>query len=132
MIENIVLWPDAEALPAGALDLSPHPAADIGWPIINREPVAPPNDFRKPRWDGTTWVDDDPITEPEQWMRVRQERDRRITAVEWRINRYLSEVRQGLSPTEAIEPLDAYVQALRDIPQTFTSPEAVVWPSEPE
>ncbi len=65
------------------------------------------------------------------WDAIRAERERRIAGVEWRIGRYLSEVRQGLTPTEPIGPLDTYIQALRDIPQTYSMPESVVWPTEP-
>lgn len=46
---------------------------------------------------------------------IRSERDSRINAVSWRIERYRSEIRQGLTPTDDITKLDTYVQALRDI-----------------
>ncbi|WP_051295062.1 phage tail assembly chaperone [Maridesulfovibrio bastinii] len=51
----------------------------------------------------------------QQTSAIRSERDSRIKAVEWRIERYRSEIRQGLTPTDDITKLDTYVQALRDI-----------------
>jgi len=68
---------------------------------------------------------------------IRAERDRRIQAVMWRVERYESETRQGLAPTDDIAALDAYVQALRDLPGQDGFPwqgpedEAVPWPEVP-
>ena len=51
---------------------------------------------------------------------------------EWKIYRYESEVRQGVTPTDDISKLDTYVQALRDVPQQdVESPWHVVWPTVP-
>ncbi|NDV18283.1 hypothetical protein GO013_02485 [Pseudodesulfovibrio sp. JC047] len=58
-------------------------------------------------------------------------RDAKIENVRWRIERHQSETRLGLIPTESIAPLDAYIQALRDVPQQPGFPEAVEWPDEP-
>jgi hypothetical protein len=68
---------------------------------------------------------------------VRAERDRRIQDITWRIERYESETRQGQATTDDIAFLDAYVQALRDLPGQEGFPwqgpedEAVPWPEEP-
>ena len=51
----------------------------------------------------------------QQWSSVRSERDELIKSTEWLINRYHSEVRLGLEPTDDIAKLDEYIQALRDI-----------------
>ena len=51
---------------------------------------------------------------------------------EWKIYRYESEVRQGITPTDDISEMDTYVQALRDVPQQdVESPWHVVWPTVP-
>lgn len=68
---------------------------------------------------------------------LRTERDRRIQAVAWRIERNLSEVRQGLAPTDDLADIDGYVQALRDMPElegwpwSGPSDPAIPWPVEP-
>ena len=66
---------------------------------------------------------------------VRAERDRRIKDLEWRVQRHLSETRQGLAETsDVITTLDAKIQALRDLPTQDGFPwsgpddEAVPWP----
>lgn len=66
-----------------------------------------------------------------QAARVRAERDARIKAVAWRVERSLSEARQGLTPSENVAALDAYVQALRDVPAQDGFPLTVVWPELP-
>lgn len=69
---------------------------------------------------------------------LRAERDRRIQAVAWRVERNLSETRQGLDTTDDITVLDGYVQDLRDMPTldgwpwNGPSDTAVPWPNEPE
>lgn len=62
---------------------------------------------------------------------IRMERDRRIMAVQWRRDRYNDEVTLGMTPTEPIEPILQYIQALRDVPQQEGFPENVQWPEEP-
>ena len=65
---------------------------------------------------------------------VRTERDKRIDAVSWQMERHQSETRQGLVPTDDITVLDAYIQALRDITSTDGFPWAgpddpnIPWP----
>lgn len=84
---------------------------------------------------GATWEWEQPPAEPteaEVAARVRAERDQRIAAIMWRVQRYESEVRQALTPTDDIVALDAYVQALRDVPQQVGFPEEVEWPIAPE
>ena len=64
----------------------------------------------------------------EQAREVRAKRDRLIAQEDWRYARYNSEVRQGLPPSDDIKALDAYVQALRDIPTQKGFPWNVEWP----
>ena len=59
---------------------------------------------------------------------ARAERDRLIESVRWRIERHSDELALGSEPTEPLEPLLQYVQALRDVPQQAGFPEAVEWP----
>ena len=63
--------------------------------------------------------------------RVRAKRDSLIVDVEWRVQRHESELRQGKTATEDIEPLDDYIQTLRDIPSQEGFPNNITWPSKP-
>lgn len=62
---------------------------------------------------------------------ARAERDRLIESVRWRIERHKDEVALGSEPTEPLEPLLQYAQALRDVPQQTGFPESVEWPQCP-
>ena len=69
--------------------------------------------------------------EPTLAEQVRAERDAKIKAVRWRIERHKDELELGIPPTEPLEPLLQYVQALRDVPAQTGFPENVEWPVEP-
>ena len=60
---------------------------------------------------------------------ARAKRDSLINGFTWRINRHRDEVDLGLEPTESLEPLLQYVQALRDVPEQEGFPENVEWPT---
>ena len=62
---------------------------------------------------------------------ARAERDRLIESVRWRIERHSDEVALTTEPTEPLEPLLQYTQALRDVPQQSGFPESVEWPQCP-
>lgn len=62
---------------------------------------------------------------------VRVERDRRIQAVMWRYERLGRHFRLGLPMLDDMATLDAYVQALADIPDQQGFPHDVTWPTEP-
>lgn len=88
--------------------------------------------------DGVVTFDYTPPCAEELAAALRTERDRRIQAVAWRVERNLSETRQGVTPaTDDIAALDAYVQALRDMPSVDGWPwggpsdPAIPWPVEP-
>lgn len=59
---------------------------------------------------------------------ARAERDRLIESVRWRIERHNDELALGSEPTEPLEPLLQYTQALRDVPQQEGFPGDIDWP----
>ena len=67
-----------------------------------------------------------------QWVKVREERNAKIEAFRWRIDRQRDLIDLALADPSTLVPLLQYVQALRDIPQTNTDPFAVIFPAEPE
>lgn len=69
------------------------------------------------------------VPTPEQLAdTARAERDRLIESVRWRIERHNDELALGIEPTEPLEPLLQYVQALRDVPQQEGFPKTISWP----
>lgn len=73
-------------------------------------------------------------TKDEKAADVRAERDRRIDAIRWRIERYQTQEAAGLETTDTAENYKAillYVQSLRDVPEQAGFPEAIEWPEEP-
>jgi hypothetical protein len=60
---------------------------------------------------------------------ARSRRDALITEVQWRKDRHYDEVALGLEPTESIQPILEYIQALRDVPQQEGFPEDIEWPT---
>ena len=59
---------------------------------------------------------------------ARAERDAKIEAVRWRIERAKDELALGVPLTEPLEPLLQHVQALRDVPQQSGFPHEITWP----
>lgn len=107
---------------------------DAGY-IAAGDPQAYDSDTQKIIWNGTSWEVVQLTTEEinarleELWNEIRESRDAKIKEVEWRVMRNLSEIRQGLDPTDNITDLDTYIQALRDITSTTKNPLEVSWPS---
>lgn len=62
---------------------------------------------------------------------VRSRRDSLILSIRWRLERHQDELTLGLDPTELIEPILQYIQALRDVPQQEGFPEDIIWPEVP-
>lgn len=101
-------------------DLGEEP--DPGW--VDSEPLP------YQTWDeGGGWTDDLGL-----WLDVvvRPERDWKMAAFDWRIQRYAREMRLGLTPTDDVSDLDTYMQALADLPAALNSiTDPVPWPVEP-
>lgn len=103
----------------------------------NQNNVFAYSDIQTPR-DGLTKITEQEALEPtnpppttEQIAaQVCAERDAKIEAVRWRIERAKDELELGVPLTEPLEPLLQYVQALRDVPAQAGFPETVEWPNE--
>lgn len=79
--------------------------------------------------NGYPILQDPPQPTPEQLAAtVRAERDRLIESVRWRLERHSDELALGIEPTEPLETLLQYTQALRDIPQQAGFPTDIIWP----
>ena len=96
-------------------------------------------DTQKVTWNGSNWEvvsltsEEISARTARHWDEVRQTRDEKIRDCEWRIFRYQSEVRIGVTTTtDNINELDTYIQALRDITTTNSDPISVSWPSVPD
>ena len=95
-------------------------------------------DTQKVIWNGTAWEVVELTTEEintrveKLWEEVRESRDTKIKEIEWRVFRHQSEERVGITThSDNISDLDTYIKQLRDIPQTYTNPNDVVWPELP-
>lgn len=101
----------------------------------NQNQVFAYSDIQTPK-DGLTKITEQealaltnpPPTTEQLAEQVRAERDAKIEAVRWRIERAKDETALNISLTEPLEPLLQYVQALRDVPQQAGFPEKVEWP----
>ncbi|WP_299695640.1 phage tail assembly chaperone [uncultured Vibrio sp.] len=60
----------------------------------------------------------------EEWVEHIEKRDRLMVEADHLVNTALD---KGVDET----PFRQYRQALRDVPQTYTNPEDVVWPQKP-
>ena len=66
--------------------------------------------------------------EDQLWRSVRMTRDRHMQETEWRYARHHREVRLGLEPTDSLEALDTYMQALADVTKQ-DNPLKINWPT---
>jgi hypothetical protein len=62
---------------------------------------------------------------------AKAKRDLLISEVEWRRWRNLDEVVLELEPTEPLQPILQYIQALRNIPEQEGFPTNIIWPEVP-
>lgn len=65
------------------------------------------------------------LTAEELWTPVRAERDARLTSCDW------TQLADCPLSTEQKSAWATYRQALRDLPETQSDPENIVWPAEP-
>lgn len=73
-------------------------------------------------------------TDEQKAAEARAERDRRIDAIRWRIERYQTQAAAGLETTDTADQYKSillYIQALRDVPEQAGFPDAIEWPEEP-
>lgn len=72
-----------------------------------------------------------PIPEPDpdaEWVVVRNTRDRLMAEFDWRYLRYDRQVRLNVTPTDDLNAMDLYMQALADI-TLQTDPFNIIWPT---
>jgi hypothetical protein len=104
---------------------------DTSWEIRNisefiKPPVVGENQYT--HWNGTAWeVHNQPHTEQKNesvsWETIKNERDILLYQCDW--------TDLPNTPVKNKEAWLNYRQALRDITVTYSSPEAVVWPTKP-
>ena len=107
--------------------------ADAGIVAVSN----PPNyDFKTHSlsWGGDDWVLTELTDQEKQnqkdkkWIAMREDRDKLINAESANIEKYLSEQRRSVTTTIDIAKLDAYVEALRQVPQNNDDPWNIDWP----
>jgi hypothetical protein len=64
-------------------------------------------------------------------VEIRRQRDQLMADFEWRYVRYDRQIRLGITPTDSLENLDAYMQALADV-TLQEDLNNIVWPSYQE
>ena len=81
--------------------------------------VAEDPDFQEWLAEGNTPLPADPV---DPWIAIREKRDQLIAASDW-----------TMIPGATVDQAQwsAYRQILRDLPQTYSNPEDVVWPTAP-
>lgn len=111
--------------------------ADAGYVSVE-DPPSFEEKTEKLTWNGSAWevialTDEElAVKNVEEWAEIRGVRDNKIKEVEWRVFRYQSEERAGITThTDNISDLDDYMKKLRDIPQTYSSVGDIVWPDTP-
>ena len=115
---------DSDLVSAGITTVADNPSYNTNTQklVWNRETT---------EWDVTELTQDelDQIIDS-KWIQVRSQRDYLLSEADQRVLRYQSEERAGITThTDSISDLDTYMQELRDIPQTNSNPDNIVWPS---
>lgn len=80
-----------------------------------------PADAKDKTFDGTTWADISGIQAERDIFALRQERNRLLAETDW----------WGMSDHTMTQAETDYRQALRDITDTYSSLDTVVWPTKP-
>lgn len=112
--------------------------ADAGYVPAGENPSFN-DDTEKVIWNGSAW-EVVALTDAEiafktdsLWKEIRDARNEKIKEIEWRVFRYHSEVRLGITTTtDDISKLDTYIQELRDITTSKSNPLDVTWPVTPD
>ena len=113
---------------------TPEEIADAGYIAVDDPPRCLSHQILI--WTGTDWFlrdkNEQEIAEEiaRKWYEIRAHRDRLLSELDWRIMRYQSQLRLGITPTDDISVLDTYAQALRDV-TLQTNPDAIEWPPVP-
>lgn len=108
--------------------------ADAGYIAVDDPPVYSSHQILI--WTGTNWLvrdkNEQELAEElaRKWYEVRAHRDRLLSELDWKVMRYNSQVRLGITPIDDINSLDVYAQALRDV-TLQSDPDGIVWPSSP-
>ena len=115
---------DSDLVSAGITTVADNPSynANTQKLVWNRETT---------EWDVTELTQEelDQITDS-KWIQVRSQRNYLLSEADQRVLRYQSEERAGITThTDSISDLDTYMQELRDIPQTNSNPDNIVWPT---
>ena len=108
---------------------------DAGYVAVSTAPTYNEK-THKLTWSGSDW-ETVGLTTAEitnnteaQWEEVRIDRQNRFNDVDWRVMRYQSEVRLGVTTTtDTIADLDTYLKSLRDITNQ-SDPYNINWPAE--
>ena len=89
----------------------------VGYVAVDRPPISTANQVLEWVSESLSWNirEKNAYEIDEEWEKVKTLRDDHLKALDWRLNRYKSEVRQGLTTTDKIEVLDEYAQQLRKI-----------------
>ena len=107
---------------------------EIGFVEVDNPPEFSEN-THKLEWSGTEWQlqelteQEIKIRKEELSQKIRLERDEYFDLMYWRVERYQSEIRLGLTPSQDIVKLDNFFQSLRDITKQETFPYVIDWPN---
>jgi len=124
-----------------ALEGNTEVLSELGWSEVQRDETpydqATQNAIQEFRLVNgvvveTLTITDIPQIDPQvfidnKWNEIRSERDRLMADFEWRYIRYARELRLFKTPTDLIESLDTYMQALADITNQ-QDPFNITWP----
>ena len=80
-----------------------------------------PADAHNKTFDGTTWADISGLSAERDLFALRKERNRLLAETDW----------WGMSDHTMTQAETDYRQALRDITDTYSSLDTVVWPTKP-
>lgn len=104
--------------------------ADAGYSIVEAVGF---EEYEKPVWNGTSF-DVVSLTQEEidefyrkLWDSYIDQKNSKLQAVKWRVDRYDSEVRLGLNPTDDIDLLNEYITSLNNIsiPDPIVDPRTI-------